>query len=1044
MVQTLRNLSAIALAASIGFTANAAESVPFISPLTTQADFDRWTAVDVDGNVEGEKATWYLGSLDMGGTCATSWTDAVTNLPSDHLLVSPAISLEQGVNYAIKFSYYTAYYYDEDLSVYLSKTRELADDAEPLEHMPALRDYYGGKKTIMVPPLDEGGDYYVILRHVSDGVKGMVIGIKDFTLATVQEGAAQGHVSTYVNGTPVPLEGVKVTYTGPNVYTAISDAEGYYHIDNMTAADYSVNYEKHGYESASYPYATVTVEPMETVTYDISVYKMRTTNVKGKVLDNAGHAISGARVSLTGYEDYSGTTGADGSYSLPGVLLNGGYDNSNYGLKVQKNGFADFSRNLGISTYYNDYDAGTASMTYKPLIPAAIGAVQEGSSVAVTWEAPQDISSVIFDNGTPGRPSGYNNGTEYNIVGTVIRTPMDLKKISWYRMSTEYALAPPENVILYIIGLDGEGNPNPQDFLYSNMSVPSAVDDWTEFELPATVSAPNGCMVALSCMGYISLAIDDSEDAAPARTQCYSTSYNGGYTFFEDVNWKGAYMLRTEGCVIESGNFTPDVSYNLYRYEESQKNTPAEWTTLAEKTTDRAFTDSGFASLGRGSYRYAVEAYYNVDNLTSQKVISEPIHKEQHTLLTLNVTADSDPSDAEGAVITLNDGNGHDYSATVADGKAEFSNIWKAAYNVAAKHNGFTLEQAILDLSTDNSYTKSLELKQTVRPVRNIDILNDNGNYTLVWDMFGDIFDDFEGEDHTDFTINPAGAAGWSYVDNDQFRTYGFGMTQFPGMGSPMAAILFNYETTSPKLGVNPAYSGNRFLAFFAAYPTETEEGMILNTSDDYLISPRLDFHKDFTFSFRAKTYEAQEGRLERVRVGYSTTTPALDRFTYVTDGYLGIPEGDPELYTFTIPAAARYVTLNSSSDDVFMLVVDDVKLSSGIPHSGEPDGVGHFLGYNVYVDGNLIASPTANSLLLSNLASGQHTAEVSKLYKGGESRRLAVTFSTDSGIEGITTAPGSVEAEYYNLQGLKVNNPQRGQILIRRQGSKAEKVIIR
>ena len=1042
MVQTLRKLPAIALAACIGFAANAAESVPFSSPLTTQADFDRWTAVDVDGNVEGEKATWYLGSLDMGGTCATSWTDAVGHLPSDHLLVSPAISLEQGVNYAIKFSYYTAYYYDEDLAVYLSKTPELTEDAEPLEHMTALRDYYGGKKTIMVPPLDQGGDYYVILRHVSDGVKGMVVGIKDFSLSSVQEGNVEGHVYTYVNGKPEPLEGVEVIYTGPSVFTAFSDAEGYYHIENMTAADYTVDHKKYGYQSASYQ-STVTVEPMETATYDIYVDKMRTAPVVGKIVDNSGKGIEGARISLKGYDNYYGTSGADGSFSIAGVLLDGGYYDSYYELTAVKNGFETATKSLAIMTY-SSYNAGNIAMTYKPLAPAAIAAEQDGSSVAVAWEAPQDITSVIFDNGTPGRPSGYDNGTEYNVVGTVIRTPMDLKKISWYRMSSDYALDPPENVILYIIGLDGEGNPNPQDFLYTNLSVPSAVDDWTEFELPVTVSAPNGCMVALSCKGYVSLAIDDNENMAPAGTQCYSTTYNGGYTFFEDVNWKGAYMLRAEGCVIENGNFTPEVAYNLYRYEESQKDTPAEWTTLAEKTADKAYTDTGFGALERGSYRYAVEAFYNVDNLTSKKVISEPIHKEQHTILSLNVTADSDPADAEGAVMTLSDGNGHEYSATVADGKAEFSNIWKASYNVAAKHNGFTLEATTLDLSNDDAYTKSLELKQIIRPVRNIDIVSENGTNTLVWDIFGDIFDDFEGEDHTDFTINPAGAAGWSYVDNDLFRTYGFGATQFPGMGSPMAAILFNYETTTPKLGVNPAYSGKRFLAFFAAYPTETEEGMILNTSDDYLISPRLDFHKDFTLSFRAKTYEAQEGRLERVRVGYSTTTPELESFTYVTDGYIGIPEGDPELYTFNIPAEARYVTLNSSSDDVFMLAVDDVKLSSGIPHSGEPDGVGHFLGYNVYLDGNLIASPTANTLQLPDLASGQHTAEVSKLYKGGESQRLAVTFSTGSGIEGITTLPGTGEAEYYNLQGLKVNNPQRGQILIRRQGSKAEKVIIR
>lgn len=1041
MVKLLRFFLALILVGSMSNNALAAEQLPFVSPLNTAEDFARWTAVDLDGNVEGEKATWYLGNTDMGGTCATSWTDATGHLPSDHLLISPALAMEGGTNYVIKFSYYTSYYNDEDLSVYLSPTPELSATAEPLERM-TLNSYYGGKKTIMVPPLDEAGDYYVILRHVSDGVKGMIVGIKDLSVGPVQEGAAEGHTYTYISGTKTPVEGMKVTYTGPSVYTAVSDAEGYYHIDNMTAADYTVTYEKHGYEAPSYPY-TVTVEPMQTASYDITAYQMSTKTIMGKIVDNAGNPIDGARIALTGYDNYTAVSTADGTFSIEGVLMDGGYNSSIYQLKVKKNGFNTAEKQLSIYPY-GDFTTGDIALTYNALAPEAIDVAEAGGTVNVSWKAPFDTTTMAFDNGTPGRPSGYNGGTEYNVVGTVMRTPMELKKIKWYRMSTEYSLDPPTDVILYIIGLDNNGNPDPENFLYSNMSIPSAVDDWTEFELPTTVSAPNGCLVALSCMGYVSLAIDNNDQLPPAGTQCYSTTYNGGFTFFEDVNWKGAYMIRAEGQVIESGNFKPARTYNLYRFEEAQKDAPEEWTKLAENTTATSYADAAFAQLSRGSYQYAVEACYDVDKLTSEPVVSSPIFVEQHADLTLNVTADSDPADANGAHITLSDGNGHEYSATVADGQATFSNIWKATYTVTAQHNGFTLDATTLDLSNDDQYTKQIELKQIIRPVQNIDVTEGNGECTLVWDVFADISDNFDGNDHTDFEINPAGAAGWSYVDNDGLKTYGFGATTFPGMNAPMAAVTFNYEGTTPPLDVNPAYSGNRCLAFFAAYPTETSEGMILNTSDDYLISPRLNFHKDFKFSFRAMTYEAQDDRLERFRVGYSTTTPELDNFTYITDGYVSVPEGEPQQFTFNIPAEARYVTLNSSSYDVFMLAVDDILLSSGIKHSGMPASVGHFKGYNIYIDGNLVATQEDNTLSLNNLSAGTHTAEVSKTYAGGESEKLAITFNTTTGIEKTTADGNESKAEYYNLQGQRIQNPQHKQVVIRRQGSKVEKLIVR
>ena len=56
----------------------------------------------------------------------------------------------------------------------------------------------------------------------------------------------------------------------------------------------------------------------------------------------------------------------------------------------------------------------------------------------------------------------------------------------------------------------------------------------------------------------------------PAGTQLYSTTYNGGYKYFEDSNWTGAWMLRASGEIMESGDFSPELAYNVYRFEESR------------------------------------------------------------------------------------------------------------------------------------------------------------------------------------------------------------------------------------------------------------------------------------------------------------------------------------------------------------------------------------------------------------------------------------------------------------------------------------------
>lgn len=53
----------------------------------------------------------------------------------------------------------------------------------------------------------------------------------------------------------------------------------------------------------------------------------------------------------------------------------------------------------------------------------------------------------------------------------------------------------------------------------------------------------------------------------------------------------------------------------------------------------------------------------------------------------------------------------------------------------------------------------------------------------------------------------------------------------------------------------------------------------------------------------------------------------------------------------------------------------------------------------------------------------------------------IVVTYTTGAGIEEVITLDPNAPVEYYNLQGIRINNPAAGQIVIRRQGNVVDKV---
>lgn len=1014
------------------FNVQAIEAIPFTCSFDNESDLESWNIY----NRDEDENSWFYGKADMGGYGAQS--KASSNYgATDNWLVSPAIHFEENGRYELSMMVYSAYYCTEKMQVTIGTQPEPESQTTILKDItvPYGDGYYGYKVSILLTDIEEG-DYHVGIRYYTEATNTMLVTVKNFSISTITNGNLSGIVRS---SNEEPLQGVKIAIAGTVNMETTSDENGNYSFTDIPQGEYTLSAELFGYNKITNQKVTVT--PEITSTSDITMYEMTQVAFSGVVKDANGSPIPGASVRIDGYAKYRTHTDAEGKFLFEKVYIDS--YSTQYAVEVRKNNFIAQTTSAYLSSYYENTKDFT--LAYAGLAPFSVAAKQTSDVTAadVQWSRPIDLTELKYDNGEPSEPLGFSNGRDdANILGSIFREPMTIHQVKWFTM--EYTGKCPY-VNIFILGLDENGEPTGET-LFTKEQVPTIDGTWSSYTLEEPLFCPNGFMIALSGNGNISLAKDSNPDIVGGKTQLYSNfiAATDAYKYFEDVEWEGALMLRAVGEAYQIPEFTPAINYDVFRFLEQDKEDASKWQKIAEAQTGTEYTDNAFETLPRGTYYYAVKANYPVGNLVSEATVSNPVYKLQHAAVTIHVTTNSVDEDAIGAVVKLDDPEGFSYTAVVGnDNNATFNEVWKSNYTLSVSQPGFTHEAQNVDFSEQESYNQDALLQQILAPVNNIDIVETEKSTEkmLLWDLFADIEDDFESEEaYSDFEINPSGTIGWQYVDNDGFATYSFSGSTFPGMGSAMAAIIMNGNATEPPVTTDISHSGVRELAFIACRAAGGGEGgLVIRPSDDYLISPRLSFHKDFQFRFFARTYQNQEGRLESFRIGYSTTDAALESFTYVTDGYVSVPEKfEYTEYEYTIPKEAKYVTLNSRSDDVFMLLVDDIKIGTGIKHSGEQQSYGNFTGYKVYLDGQLMGEQTENQCLIdiSALTEGEHTASVSKVYRSGESESLSITFSTNEGsVEGMAAEKMKIyaanrklhikgdykEAAVYNVAGSQI-----------------------
>lgn len=273
---------------------------------------------------------------------------------------------------------------------------------------------------------------------------------------------------------------------------------------------------------------------------------------------------------------------------------------------------------------------------------------------------------------------------------------------------------------------------------------------------------------------------------------------------------------------------------------------------------------------------------------------------------------------------------------------------------------------------------------------------------------------------------------GWTFIDADGKPVGGVQNLDIPGLnpGETLTSFFvfdFAYAAVSDNANF-AAHSGTKYLASFFNY--NPQNGMV----DDWAISPLLDGSAQ-TITFFAKSFSSDYP--DSFDFLYSTTGTETSDFILV-GSKKNISTTWTE-YSFEVPAGALYFAVRNHDTDAFMLMLDDFTFA--------PAGASAELsiaGYDVYRDGvKITTEPTGETEFTdADATDGDHTYVVVAVYDKGISKGSnAVTVST-TGIADITV--DSADAEYFNMQGIRVANPEAGQLYIRRQGGRAAKVMVK
>lgn len=359
-----------------------------------------------------------------------------------------------------------------------------------------------------------------------------------------------------------------------------------------------------------------------------------------------------------------------------------------------------------------------------------------------------------------------------------------------------------------------------------------------------------------------------------------------------------------------------------------------------------------------------------------------------------------------------------------SEGEAEFS----------AKIN-YSADQ---DLANNNSEPATVSVTAALLPaVNTLDGSFVDGKSHLTWKaaawLPAETLVESDGfETYEPFAINSFG--DFSSYDLDNKITAPITGLTYPNAGERMACQIMTPAMTNidpEELDLWTPHSGTNMVIFPQATSQESDIA-----SNDWLVFPMLSGNAQ---TIKMWLRSVNDDKYPEYVLGYyATVANPID-----ADDFLSCPDSEasyavPSTWThkdYSVPAGAKWFALRHISQTGYMLMLDDVTYQRSVLNM-TPDG------YNVYCNGEKV-----NDELLSECVfDHQPTVENSKytvkaVYGDRESTPSNEVLINLTGVQLVEME--AEEGVYYNLQGIRVENPTNGVYMLRK-GGKTTKVMVK
>jgi hypothetical protein len=478
------------------------------------------------------------------------------------------------------------------------------------------------------------------------------------TLSVIPGGV--GHLNGTVLGEGnLPLAGVSVRLTATS-HSTTTNASGQYNIINILPNTYSISFSKFGYTTHT---QNLNIIEGQTETLNITLVPMASVSLGGIILaSDTAAGLANATLSFEGYQNYTTTTLANGTFTLPSV-----YAGQSYTYTVSCAGYMNATGSVSVGAVNHTMPPITLNeLAFAPYgVVAALNQAQtqaelswyapDPNAVSVTesfeaasfppanWTRIINNTGPLTDNGILPTWSSFGTTTYYSYPAV----PTDGTKQAGigftythqdeWLISHSFACPPAATLSFTTFVYRGSVQ---GDHYYVKVSQ-NGGQDWTVLWDATTLSGGYTTVATPYSINMQAYGGQQIKIAFHARDPLTGPNANLGlwYDWFIDKivignTMKSLSLVPQE--MIKNGLSSSSANkgnraltgYQIWRLRAGQEANESQWTLVTPQVINTlTHNDTAWNTLSNGTYRWAVKAIYT-NGVASLPVLSNSLQRE--------------------------------------------------------------------------------------------------------------------------------------------------------------------------------------------------------------------------------------------------------------------------------------------------------------------------------------------------------------------------------------------------------------------------------